>query len=105
MSREIDFERLVTLCQRAHEETRSSAARAADRSLVVRNWLFGWYIVEYEQQGADRAEYGAQTLMTLSAALKVKIGRAFSVDALERMRRFYLLYVHVLSEAPQARNP
>ena len=84
----------------AHEETRSSAARAADRSLVVRNWLFGWYIVEYEQQGADRAEYGAQTLMTLSAALKAKIGRGFSVDALERMRRFYLLFDHVLSEAP-----
>ena len=100
MSREINFERLVTLCQQAHEETRSSAARAADRSLVVRNSLFGWYIVEYEQQGADRAEYGAQTLMTLSAALKAKIGRGFSVDALERMRRFYLLFDHVLSEAP-----
>ena len=100
MSREINFERLVTLCQQAHVETRSSAAHAADRSLVVRNWLFGWYIVEYEQQGADRAEYGAQTLMTLSAALKATIGRGFSVDALERMRRFYLLFDHVLSEAP-----
>ena len=38
--------------------------------------------------------------MTLSAALKAKIGRGFSVDALERMRRFYLLFDHVLSEAP-----
>ena len=37
--------------------------------------------------------------MTLSAALKAKIGRGFSVDALERMRRFFLLYDHVLSEA------
>ena len=41
-----DFERLVVLCQRTHEETRRSAVRAIDRSLVVRNWLFGWYIVE-----------------------------------------------------------
>ena len=41
MSRQFDFERLVELCQRTHEETRHTAARAIDRSLVVRNWLFG----------------------------------------------------------------
>ena len=100
MSRKFDFENLVELCRRTHEETQRSAARAVDRSLVVRNWLFGRYIVEYEQHGADRAEYGAQTLRTLSSVLKAKIGRGFSVDALERMRRFYLLYGHILSENP-----
>ena len=57
--------------------------------------LFGWYIVEYEQNGADRAEYGSQTL-------KAKIGRGFSVDALERMHRFYLLYKHIIPDAPEA---
>ena len=41
MSRLFDFEQLVELCQRTHEETRRSAVRAIDRSLVVRNWLFG----------------------------------------------------------------
>ena len=102
MNREIDFDRLVELCRWTHEETQRSAARAVDRSLVVRNWLFGCYIVEYEQSGADRAKYGAQTLTRLAAALKVKIGRGFSVDALERMRRFYLGYAHVVSDAPAA---
>ena len=68
VSEAFDFERLVELCRRTHEETRRSAARAVDRSLVVRNWLFGWYIVEFEQSGADRAEYGRQTLKKLSAA-------------------------------------
>ena len=58
VSQRFDFERLVELCRRAHEETRRSAARAVDRSLLVRNWLFGRYIVEYQQRGADRAEYG-----------------------------------------------
>ena len=43
MEKRFDFERLVELCQQTHEETRRSAARAVDRSLVVRNWLFGWY--------------------------------------------------------------
>ena len=100
MSQTFDFENLVELCRRTHEETRRSASHAVDRSLVVRNYLFGWYIVEYEQHGADRAKYGAQTLRTLSSVLKARIGRGFSVDALERMRRFYLLYGHILSENP-----
>ena len=56
LSQPFDFERLVELCRHTHEETRRSAARAVDRSLVVRNWLFGWYIVEYEQRGADSAD-------------------------------------------------
>ena len=100
MSQTFDFENLVELCRQTHEETQRSTVHAVDRSLVVRNWLFGWYIVEYEQHGADRAEYGAQTLRTLSSVLKARIGRGFSVDALERMRRFYLLYGHILSENP-----
>ena len=101
MSRRFDFERLVEICRLTHEETRRSAVQAADHALVVRNWLFGWYIVEYEQQGADRAEYGTQTLKNLSEALRSRIGRGFSVDALERMRRFYLLHEQILAEVPK----
>ena len=62
MSREFDFGHLVDLCRRTHEESQSSAARVMDTYLVTRNWLFGWYIVEYEQRGADRAEYGSRLL-------------------------------------------
>ncbi|MDE2803867.1 MAG: DUF1016 N-terminal domain-containing protein [Gemmatimonadota bacterium] len=98
MSKGFDFERLVELCQRTHEETGRSAARAIDRSLVVRNWLFGWYIVEYEQSGADRTEYGRGTLKKLSAALQARIGRGFSVDVLDQMRRFYRSYDHMIAD-------
>ena len=73
MSQQFNFENLVALCRRPHDQTQRSAARAIDRSLVAGNWLFGWYIVEYEQNSADRAEYGSQTLKRLSAALKTKI--------------------------------
>ena len=52
--------------------------------------------MEYEQSGADRAEYGAQTLKRLSAALKERIGRGFSVDVLEQTRRFYRSYEHIV---------
>ena len=104
MSQPFDFERLVELCRHTHEETRRSAARAVDRSLVVRNWLFGWYIVEYEQRGADRAEYGAQTLKKLSAALKARIGRGFSLRSLEQFRRFYLQSEETLPQVGKAQT-
>ena len=46
MSWQFDFERLVELCRLTYEETRPSPVEAAERSLVVRNWLTGWNIVE-----------------------------------------------------------
>jgi predicted nuclease of restriction endonuclease-like (RecB) superfamily len=52
----------------------------------VRNWLFGWYIVEYEQKGDDRAKYGTGLLEKLSAEL----GKGFSVRSLRQFRKFYI---------------
>ncbi len=98
MKQTFAFQNLVELCRRTHEEMRGFAARAVDGYLVVRNWLFGWYIVEYEQNGSDRAVYGTATLNQLSAALKKGIGRGFSVDSLEQMRRFYLTYKNLFPQ-------
>ena len=56
MSEAMNFDQLVTLCQRTHEELCLRAARVVDAHLVARNWLFGRYITEFEQKGADRAE-------------------------------------------------
>ena len=75
-----------------------------DRSLVVRNGLFGWYIVEYEQRGADRAEYGAQALRKLPAALQERIGRGFSVRYLRQFRRFYVEFKEVVPEFEKRRT-
>ena len=84
-----DFDGLVELCRRTHEQTQRSAARVVDRSLAVRNWLFGRYIVEYEQKGADRAEYGSQLLTKVSERLQ-KIGiKGSSATRLKLYRRFY----------------
>ena len=89
MEKGFDFERLVELCQRTHEETRRSTARVVDRSLVVRNWLFGWYIVEYEQSGADRAEYGVRLLDRMSDRLGETGIRGTSTTRLKLYRQFY----------------
>ena len=43
------FEQLLTLFQETHRELQQRAARSVDIALVVRNWLFGWYIVEFEK--------------------------------------------------------
>ena len=63
----IGFDRLLGLFERTQEAMRSQAARSVDIALVVRNWLFGWYIVEFENGGAERTElYGKALIEKLS---------------------------------------
>ena len=89
MSQEFDFGQLVELCRRTHEETQRSAARAADTYLVTRNWLFVWYIVEYEQRGADRAKYGARLLAKVSHRLQEAGIKGCSTTHLKLCRQFH----------------
>jgi predicted nuclease of restriction endonuclease-like (RecB) superfamily len=86
MSSSFDFSSLVELCRHTHDAVQSRVGRLADTSLAARNWLLGWYIVEYEQNGADRAAYGSGLLDRLSVAL----GKGFSVRSLRQFRAFYL---------------
>ena len=85
----MNFDQLVTLCQHAHEEIQKSAVRAVDAHLVVRNWLFGQHITEFEQNGSDRAEYGARILDNLSDRLKSLKIRGSSTTRLKLYRLFY----------------
>jgi hypothetical protein len=91
------FNQLIELFQKTHKDLQAQAVHSVDIALVVRNWLFGWYIVEYEQHGADRADYGQETLKNISKALTDRIGRGFSVDNLELMRRFFTAYQDIVS--------
>ena len=84
------FQQLVELCKQTHQEMQHRAGRSVDIHLVVRNWLFGWYIFEYEQKGSDRAEYGAYLVIRLSDELRKQLGRGFSARSLEQCRKFYL---------------
>lgn len=71
----------------------------AQRALVDAYWRIGRRIVEEEQGGSVRAQYGDQLLERLSVDLSDRYGTGFSVDNLERMRRFYL--THPNSAAPR----
>ena len=100
MSRPFDFGRLVDLCRRAHEDTRRSAARAVDTYLVTRNWLFGWYLVEYEQRGADRAQYGDRLLAKVSCRLQEAGVKGCSATRLKLYRQFYQQHTGIKGIGP-----
>lgn len=74
------------------ESARRTSARAVNTILTATYWEIGRRIIEYEQEGAGRAEYGHQLLKNLSYDLTKNFGRGFSADNLESMRLFYLTY-------------
>jgi predicted nuclease of restriction endonuclease-like (RecB) superfamily len=74
------------------EAARAGVARTVNTTQVVANWLIGREIVEEEQHGAIRAEYGGRLLSELSERLQAEFGGGYSVDNLEWFRQFYLTY-------------
>ena len=64
-----------------------NTAKAINRNITARNWLIGYYIVNYEQNGSDRAKYGAKTLQTLAERLN---SRSLSYRNLRLYRQFFL---------------
>ncbi len=92
MASTFDFDSLVAVCLKTHQQMQHQAARSVDLSLVVRNWLLGCYIVEYEQNGTDRAEYGARFIQSLSARLRQAGIKGGSRTRLQLYRSFYLHY-------------
>lgn len=71
------------------EQARGQIRQAVNSAMVQSYWHIGQMIVEHEQQGASRAEYGAQQLQTLSAQLTERLGKGFDVRNLRNMRAFY----------------
>jgi hypothetical protein len=95
MSNAMNFDHLVELCRLTHEEMQKQAVRAVDLTLVVRNWLFGRYIVEYEQNGADRAAYGAGLMDALTSRLKPFGIKGVSATRLRLYRSFFREYQEI----------
>jgi predicted nuclease of restriction endonuclease-like (RecB) superfamily len=92
MPEELTFDTLVQLIQQAHDHLASQASKAVNISLTLRNWIIGCYIREYEQKGADRAEYGEKTLVKLSQDLTKAGEITYHPRELRRCRTFYEIY-------------
>ena len=74
------------------DHARQNIQRTVNIEIVKAYWMIGRDIIEEEQLGKDRADYGQNVLKSLSAYLTKQYQRGFSVDTLERARKFYLVY-------------
>ncbi len=90
ISKDQNYASFVSGIQSLLHQARSQAARAVNAILTATYWEVGRRIVEYDQGGKARAEYGEELLKRLSQDLTRKIGRGFAVPNLERFRIFYL---------------
>jgi predicted nuclease of restriction endonuclease-like (RecB) superfamily len=73
-------------------EARSKAYTAINSAMIEAYWLIGKRIVEEEQQGKNRAEYGQEIIKTLSEELQIEFGKGFSERCLREYRQFYLTF-------------
>jgi len=74
------------------EQGRKAAVRSINMALVSTYWLIGRRIVEFEQKGKERAEYGEATLRRIAEDLTRKFGKGFGFSQMKMIRQFYLAY-------------
>ena len=86
----VGYGRLVSEISALLEQSRRVAARSVNAILMATYWEIGRRIVEHEQRGEKKAEYGAKLIERLSADLTARHGRGFSKRNVEQMRAFYL---------------
>ena len=91
------FSDLASIIQTTHDAALSSAVRAINRMQTMRNWLIGYYIVEFEQCGKDRAEYGTQLLKKLEERVNRK---GLTTTLFKWARKFYRLYPQMTDNLP-----
>jgi len=95
LSKQHNFNELVNQIIQTHEALKGYALKAINVSLTVRNWLFGFYVVEYEQNGDDRAKYGENLIDELSKSLAEKGLKGVVPTSLRMCRSFYLTYPQI----------
>ncbi len=98
------YEHLIADITGLLEEARRQSARSVNAILTATYWQIGFRLVEYEQRGKQRAEYGEQLLRHVSTDLTARFGRGFSADNLETMRLLYLAYPSVMISETSSRK-
>ena len=87
-----DFEGLIDNVYQTHCLLLQNAQKAVNLNLTVRNWLIGCYIVEFEQNGEDRAKYGVRLLEEMAKSIKSKGIKGLNIQSLRICRSFYSVY-------------
>ena len=94
----MNFSQLSHILKDTNERLFRSAVKAVNVNLTMRNWFFGYYIVEFDQNGEDRAKYGTQLLNTLAGDLAIK---GLTAPELSRCRQFYKTYPQIIEIIPR----
>ena len=88
------FEKLYGSIKEVLNESRQQAYQAVNSSMLLAYWSIGKIIVENEQDGQFRGEYGKYTLSDLSLKLSTEFGKGFTVRNLQQMKSF-ILYIQL----------
>jgi predicted nuclease of restriction endonuclease-like (RecB) superfamily len=86
------FTQLTRQIQQTHSVLQRSAGKAINQFLTMRNWLIGFYIVEFEQKGEDRAQYGGKLLQSIADNVKEE---SLSYRNLKLFRQLYQVYPQI----------
>jgi predicted nuclease of restriction endonuclease-like (RecB) superfamily len=99
-----DYDAMLNRVVHLIDEARRASARTVNALMTATYWLIGRHIVEFEQAGKTRAEYGAELLKRLAADLSARYGRGFSRRNLEQMRLFYMSWPIAQTLSAQSRT-
>lgn len=89
------YKQLVSAISQLHSQMVRRVATAANHALVLRNWIVGAYIIEFEQDGADRAKYGERLLERLASDLITKCVKGLDERTLRDCRSAYVIYPQI----------
>ncbi len=88
----MNYNSLITKIEVTHGILQTSVTKAINTGATIRNWLTGYYIIEFEQNGEDRAKYGDKLLSEISKSINIK---GMSVTNLRIFRQFYKTYPQI----------
>jgi len=88
----MNLSQLIAAIHSTHEFTQHYAHQQVNSTLSIRNWITGFYLYHFEQNGEDRAVYGERLYKTIAEKLKLNGLKGFSFTALNQYRQFYLTY-------------
>ena len=95
----MNYTALISAISETHQQAQRGAAGAVNRHLIFRNWLIGAYLVEFEQKGEDRAQYGAGLIHRLAKDLKRLHLAGLGPSMLRDCRTLYRLYPQIHQSA------
>ena len=97
----MNFSQLSEILKDTNERLFRRAVKAVNVNLTLRNWLFGYHIVEFDQNGEDRARYSSKLLESLATELAIK---GLTAPELSRCRQFYKTYPQIIELLPEEFN-